>query len=70
VSVDTVAEREQRLAAEPWLDRAHPAADAREAVLRALRDEASGGEPTGLHAVDEGTLTIAHRYLLIGGSRK
>jgi SAM-dependent methyltransferase len=71
VSVATVAEREERLAAEPWLDRAHPEADAREAVLGALHDEASGGEPTGLRAaIDEGELTIAHRYLLIGGSRK
>jgi len=65
-----VAAREERLAAEPWLERAHPERAAGEEVLAALREEASGGAPTGLRAaVVDGTLTITHRYVLIGGAR-
>jgi SAM-dependent methyltransferase len=68
--LDRVSAREERLPAEPWLERAKPAADAREAVLAALREEAAGGAPTGLHAaVLDNALTIAHRYLLVGSTR-
>ncbi len=58
--------REERLAAGPWLDRAHPTSEARATVLGALRGEAAGGAATGLGAAeDDGTLTITRRYQLI-----
>ncbi len=62
--------REERLAAEPWLDRAQPTAHARTTILRALAAEAQGGESTGHDAVitDDNQLTISHRYeLAVGG---
>jgi len=64
------ATRDERLLAEPWLDRAQPEPEAREAVLEALRAEAAGGAPTGLRAAqDDGALTITHRYLLLHASQ-
>ncbi len=64
------AARDERLEAEPWLDRAHPAPEAHDTVLGALRAEAAGGAPTGLRAVhNDGTLTITHRYHLIHASQ-
>ena len=60
------ATRDERLEAEPWLDRAHPAPEAHDTILGALRAEAAGGAPTGLRAVQgDGTLTITHRYHLV-----
>ena len=60
------ANRDERLEAESWLDRAQPAPEAHDTVLGALRAEAAGGAPTGLRAVqDDGTLMITHRYHLI-----
>jgi SAM-dependent methyltransferase len=59
------SQRDERLAAEPWLDRAQPGPGARIEVLDALRAEADGGAATGLHAtVVDGELTISHRYQL------
>jgi SAM-dependent methyltransferase len=62
--------RDERLVAEPWLDRAQPNAEARTTVLQALWTEAQGGEPTGLGATigDDDVLTISHRYELAVGS--
>lgn len=62
--------REERLLAEPWLDRAQPASHARDAVLDALRTEAAGGAQTGLRAaLVDGALTVSHRYMLISATR-
>lgn len=66
-----VAEREQRMAAEPWLTRAKPSAEAHAAVLAALEAEAHDtGEPTGLHArlEPDGTLSIAQRWAIATAS--
>jgi SAM-dependent methyltransferase len=67
--LDGVAERDESLPAEPWLDRAQPTADAHDAVLAALRDEAAGGRETGLRAgIVDGVLTVTHRYVLMGST--
>ncbi len=60
------AVRDERLLAEPWLQRAQPAPGAHRAVLDALHAEAAGGAATGLcGALIEGALTITHRYLVV-----
>lgn len=67
---DVTAARDESLTAEPWLERAQPAPEARDEVLAALHAEATGGPPTGLRAaVIDGALTITHRYLLVRAAR-
>jgi SAM-dependent methyltransferase len=70
VRAAVAAERRERMAASPWLDRAGPAAPERERVLAALRAEADGGAPTGLYGHDgDAGLLIEQRWLIVGGVR-
>lgn len=50
VEATVAAERRQRLPALPWLDRAASPDAPRERILAALRAEADGGRPSGMHA--------------------
>ena len=70
MAASVVAERRQALPVAPWLDQAAPGEADRERVLAALRAEADGGEPTGLHTHDgDAGLVIEHRWLIVSGTR-
>ncbi len=65
ILASVVAEREHTMDAERWLAQAH---GERDRVLRALRDEASGGAPTGLRARFAGdALRIAQTWVVVAG---
>jgi SAM-dependent methyltransferase len=70
VRAEILAERVQRLPAEPWLDRAASPEAPRSSVLEALVSDADGGAATGLHAVrGPRGVEIAQRWLIVGGLR-
>lgn len=54
VEAAIAAERRQRLPAVPWLERAASPDAPRERILAALRAEADGGPPSGMHAAWRG----------------
>jgi SAM-dependent methyltransferase len=70
VEATIVAERAQRLPAQPWLERAASPDAPRSEILAALAAEAAGGPPTGLHAVRGADgLLVQQRWVIAAGRR-
>jgi SAM-dependent methyltransferase len=71
VDATVAAERDQRLPALPWLERAASPDAPREEILAALQAEAEGGAPTGLRAAAQGdALTVEQRWVIASGPRR
>jgi SAM-dependent methyltransferase len=65
-----VAERDQRMPAEPWLTRAAGPDAPREEILAALASEADGGPATGLRAGrDSHGLFVTHHWVIAATTR-
>jgi SAM-dependent methyltransferase len=70
VAATVVAERRQRLPAQPWMERAASPDAPREQVLATLEAEAGGGPATGLHAArGPHGLSVEQRWVIAAGRR-